>query len=35
MTSMQKVYLLIALAPLAGALVAGLLGKVVGRSGAR
>jgi NADH-quinone oxidoreductase subunit L len=34
MTSMQKLYLLIALAPLAGSLVAGLLGKVVGRSGA-
>ncbi len=34
MTSMQKLYLLVPLAPLAGALVAGLLGRVVGRSGA-
>jgi NADH-quinone oxidoreductase subunit L len=34
MTSMQKLYLLVALAPLAGAIVAGLLGRVVGRSGA-
>jgi NADH-quinone oxidoreductase subunit L len=33
-TSMQKLYLLIPLAPLAGALVAGLFGKVVGRAGA-
>ena len=34
MTSMQKLYLLVPLAPLVGALVAGLLGRVVGRSGA-
>jgi NADH-quinone oxidoreductase subunit L len=34
MTSMQKLYLLVPLAPLAGAIVAGLLGRVVGRSGA-
>ncbi len=34
MTSMQKLYLLVPLAPLAGSLVAGLLGRVVGRSGA-
>src|SRR5512137_94718 len=34
MTSMQKLYLLVPLAPLVGAIVAGLLGRVVGRSGA-
>jgi NADH-quinone oxidoreductase subunit L len=34
MTAMQKLYLLVPLAPLAGAIVAGLLGRVVGRSGA-
>jgi len=34
MTDMQKLYLLVPLAPLAGALVAGLLGQVVGRAGA-
>jgi len=33
MTAMQKLYLLVPLAPLVGALVAGLLGRVVGRSG--
>jgi NADH-quinone oxidoreductase subunit L len=34
MTAMQKLYLLVPLAPLAGALVAGLLGRWVGRAGA-
>jgi NADH-quinone oxidoreductase subunit L len=34
MTSMQKLYLLVPLAPLVGAIVAGLLGRVIGRSGA-
>jgi NADH-quinone oxidoreductase subunit L len=34
MTSMQKLYLLVPLAPLVGAVIAGLLGRVVGRSGA-
>jgi len=34
MTSMQKLYLLIPLAPLIGAIIAGLMGKVVGRAGA-
>ncbi len=32
MTEMQKLYLLVPLAPLAGALVAGLFGRVIGRS---
>ena len=34
MTEMQKLYLLVPLAPLFGAIVAGLFGKVVGRVGA-
>ncbi len=34
MTSMQKLYLLVPLAPLLGAIVAGLLGRIVGRAGA-
>ena len=34
MTGMQKLYLLVPLAPLFGAIVAGLFGKVVGRAGA-
>ena len=34
MTDMQKIYLLAPLAPLAGALVAGLFGRQVGRAGA-
>ena len=34
MTEMQKLYLLVPLAPLFGAIVAGLFGKVVGRAGA-
>jgi NADH-quinone oxidoreductase subunit L len=34
MTAMQKIYLLAALAPLVGALVAGFGGKVIGRAGA-
>jgi NADH-quinone oxidoreductase subunit L len=34
MSSMHKLYLLVPLAPLVGAIVAGLLGRVVGRSGA-
>src|SRR5574340_895555 len=34
MTDMQKLYLLVPLAPLAGAIVAGLFGKLVGRAGA-
>ncbi|MBE0626109.1 MAG: NADH-quinone oxidoreductase subunit L [Burkholderiales bacterium] len=34
MTSMQQLYLLVPMAPLAGALVAGLAGRVVGRAGA-
>jgi NADH-quinone oxidoreductase subunit L len=34
MTDMQKLYLLVPLAPLAGALIAGLFGKTIGRSGA-
>jgi len=34
MSSMQKLYLLVPLAPLVGAIVAGLLGRWVGRSGA-
>jgi NADH-quinone oxidoreductase subunit L len=34
MTSMQKIYLLIPLAPLIGAILAGLFGKLLGRAGA-
>jgi NADH:ubiquinone oxidoreductase subunit 5 (subunit L)/multisubunit Na+/H+ antiporter MnhA subunit len=34
MTEMQKLYLLVPLAPLFGAIVAGLFGKIVGRRGA-
>ena len=34
MTSMQKLYLLVPLAPLAGALIAGLAGRAIGRAGA-
>ncbi len=34
MTAMQKIYLLVVLAPLVGSVVAGLLGRWVGRSGA-
>ncbi len=34
MTDMQKLYLLVPLAPLAGALLAGLFGKMIGRAGA-
>jgi len=34
MTDMQKLYLLVPLAPLAGALLAGLFGKAIGRAGA-
>ncbi|MCA3220615.1 MAG: NADH-quinone oxidoreductase subunit L [Burkholderiales bacterium] len=34
MTSMQKIYLLVPLAPLVGAILAGLLGKLLGRAGA-
>ncbi|MBS0510950.1 MAG: NADH-quinone oxidoreductase subunit L [Proteobacteria bacterium] len=34
MTEMQKLYLLVPLAPLAGALLAGLFGKAIGRAGA-
>ena len=34
MTSMQQLYLLVPLAPLAGALVAGLAGRAIGRAGA-
>ena len=34
LTTMQMLYLLVPLAPLGGALVAGLLGGVVGRAGA-
>jgi len=34
MTSMQQLYLLVPLAPLAGALIAGLAGRAVGRAGA-
>ncbi|MBE0620487.1 MAG: NADH-quinone oxidoreductase subunit L [Burkholderiales bacterium] len=34
MTSMQQLYLLVPLAPLAGALIAGLAGRAIGRSGA-
>ncbi|HUN91658.1 MAG TPA: NADH-quinone oxidoreductase subunit L [Burkholderiaceae bacterium] len=34
MTDMQNIYLLVPLAPLAGALVAGFLGRVIGRAGA-
>src|SRR5512135_2413815 len=34
MTAMQKLYLLIPLAPLAGAMIAGLFGGLVGRAGA-
>ena len=34
MTEMQKLYLLVPLAPLFGAVVAGLFGKIVGRRGA-
>jgi NADH-quinone oxidoreductase subunit L len=33
MTAMQKLYLLVPLAPLVGAIIAGLLGRVVGRAG--
>jgi len=33
MTSMQKLYLLVPLAPLAGAIIAGLFGRAVGRAG--
>lgn len=32
MTLMQKIYLIIPLAPLFGALIAGLLGKIIGRA---
>src|SRR3990167_4010134 len=34
MTSMQQLYLLVPLAPLAGALIAGLGGRAIGRAGA-
>ncbi|QDF96619.1 NADH-quinone oxidoreductase subunit L [Azoarcus sp. DD4] len=34
MTDMQKLYLLVPLAPLAGAILAGLFGKLIGRAGA-
>ncbi len=34
MTEMQKLYLLVPLAPLAGAIIAGLFGKAIGRAGA-
>ncbi len=34
MTPMQKIYLLVVLAPLVGALVAGFGGRLVGRAGA-
>jgi len=34
MTDMQKLYLLVPLAPLAGAILAGLFGKLIGRTGA-
>jgi NADH-quinone oxidoreductase subunit L len=34
MTDMQKLYLLVPLAPLAGAIIAGLFGKAIGRAGA-
>lgn len=34
MTDMQKLYLLVPLAPLAGAILAGLFGKMIGRAGA-
>ncbi|MGH8750128.1 MAG: NADH-quinone oxidoreductase subunit L [Burkholderiales bacterium] len=34
MTEMQKLYLLVPLAPLAGAILAGLFGRVIGRAGA-
>src|SRR3990172_6764171 len=34
MTSMQQLYLLVPLAPLAGALIAGLAGRAIGRAGA-
>ncbi|MBS0553409.1 MAG: NADH-quinone oxidoreductase subunit L, partial [Proteobacteria bacterium] len=34
MTDMQKLYLLVPLAPLAGAILAGLFGKAIGRAGA-
>ncbi len=34
MTSMQKIYLLVPLAPLVGAILAGLFGKLLGRAGA-
>ncbi|NTV45563.1 MAG: NADH-quinone oxidoreductase subunit L, partial [Chlorobiales bacterium] len=34
MTEMQKLYLLVPLAPLFGAIAAGLFGKVIGRAGA-
>ena len=33
MTDMQKLYLLVPLAPLAGAIIAGLFGRIIGRSG--
>ena len=33
MTDMQKLYLLVPLAPLAGAILAGLFGKTIGRAG--
>src|SRR5450756_1031923 len=35
MTSMQQLYLLVPLAPLAGALIAGLAGRAIGRAGAQ
>ena len=34
MTDMQKLYLLVPLAPLAGAIIAGLFGRAIGRAGA-
>ena len=34
MTTMQQLYLLVPLAPLAGSLIAGLFGKTIGRAGA-
>ena len=34
MTDMQTLYLLVPLAPLAGAILAGLFGKTIGRAGA-
>ena len=34
MTAMQKIYLLVPLAPLVGAILAGLFGKLLGRAGA-